>query len=60
MQCNVGNSDRAARVLLGTIIVVVGYMNQSWWGALGAIPLITATLRFCPAYTIIGFNSNKP
>lgn len=59
MQCNVGSGDRAARFILGSAIISVGVYNQSWWGAVGLIPLLTGTLRFCPAYTIIGFNSDK-
>jgi hypothetical protein len=59
MLCNVGTSDRTARFILGVIILAVGYSNQSWWGLLGFVPLLTGTLRFCPAYTLIGFNSNK-
>jgi hypothetical protein len=50
MKTNVGTVDRILRVLAGGAIIVAGVVNGSWWGAIGAIPLLTATLGWCPLY----------
>lgn len=50
MKCNVGNTDRLVRGIIGVLIVALGVMNSSWLGAIGLIPLATAALGWCPAY----------
>ena len=50
MKCNVGKSDRILRALIGLAIIGVGIYFKSWWGAIGAIPVITAIIGWCPAY----------
>ena len=30
---------------------------QTPWGWVGLVPLLTGLVRFCPAYTLLGFNS---
>ncbi len=50
MKCNVGKADRTIRVILGLVIVGVGVYFQSWWGAIGIIPLVTAAIGWCPLY----------
>jgi hypothetical protein len=58
MKVNVGTLDRVLRISAGVVLIglaaggVVGY-----WGYLGVVPLLTGLFRFCPAYTLIGFNS---
>lgn len=59
MKANVGGSDKVARFVLGGLIISVGVYYGSWWGALGLIPLITGTLSYCPAYSLLGFSSHK-
>jgi len=54
MQKNVGGADKVARVILGLVIIVVGFVYKSWWGLVGLIPLATAALAWCPLYSIIG------
>lgn len=57
MKPNIGNIDRTLRVLIGLAIIAFGVVNQSWIGALGAIPLLTALIRFCPAYVPLGIRT---
>jgi hypothetical protein len=57
MKANVGTIDRTIRILAGAVIIGAGILNQSWWGAIGAVPLLTAFLRWCPAYSIFGISS---
>jgi hypothetical protein len=57
MTKNVGSADRIIRVVLGIGIVVFGILNQSWWGALGIVPLATAMVSWCPVYVPFGISS---
>jgi len=59
MKCNVGKTDRTLRIIAGLIIIGLGITYQSWWGLIGVVPLITASLGWCPLYIPIGFSSCK-
>lgn len=50
MKKNVGTADRIIRIILGLGIIAYGVINHTWLGAIGAVPLLTAFLGFCPAY----------
>ena len=54
MKKNVGGIDRAFRALFGLGVIAVGVYFKSWWGALGAIPLLTAVFQWCPIYVPFG------
>lgn len=54
-----GKIDRIIRGIAGLGIIGVGVYSQSWWGALGAVPLGTALLGVCPAYLPFGISSCK-
>lgn len=57
MKKNLGTIDRSIRAILGIGIIVYGVVNQSWLGAIGAVPLLTALVGFCPAYCPLGINT---
>ena len=59
MQCNVGKTDRILRAIAGIAIIGAGVYFNNWWGAIGAVPLLTATLKWCPAYIPFGLNTSK-
>ena len=59
MQCNIGKTDRAIRLIAGVGIIAAGLYFQSWWGAIGVVPLFTAALRWCPPYQLLGISTNK-
>ena len=59
MQCNVGKSDRVVRIIAGVAIIAAGFYFQSWWGAIGLVPLTTGVLRWCPPYQLLGIDTNK-
>lgn len=59
MKTNVGSPDRIARIILGVVIIAIGFYFQSWWGVIGIVPIITATLNFCPVYKLLGVNTKK-
>ena len=50
MKFNVGKTDRLLRILVGLVILVLGYIYSSWWGLIGFIPLLTGLFKWCPAY----------
>jgi hypothetical protein len=59
MKQNVGKTDRILRVVAGLAIIGTGVAMQSWWGAIGIVPLATAAMGWCPAYIPFGFSSCK-
>jgi len=60
MTTNIGTIDRAARVILGIIIVTLTALGKiSPWGWLGVMLIITGAIKFCPAYSLFGFKTCK-
>ncbi len=59
MKKNVGSIDRGLRFVIAIVIFVLGIIYQSWWGLLGFLPLLTATIRWCPAYLPFGITTCK-
>ena len=59
MKPNVGQSDRNIRIVLGVVIIVAGVYFKSWWGVIGIVPILTAVIRWCPAYLPFGISSDK-
>jgi hypothetical protein len=59
MKQNVGSIDRVIRAILGIAIIAAGVYYQNWWGAIGAIPLVTAIIGWCPPYALLGLSTCK-
>lgn len=59
MKSNVGGIDKILRIVVGLAIIGWGYSAQSWWGAVGLVPLATALINFCPIYPLLGINTCK-
>ena len=59
MECNVGKTDRTIRIIAGLVIIAAGLYYQSWWGAIGIVPLLTGALGRCPPYQWLGISTNK-
>lgn len=58
MNNNVGNVDRALRVLGGATLIALTLMGTIGpWGWIGAVPLLTGLFRYCPAYTLFGIRT---
>ncbi len=60
MKVNIGSADRVVRFIAGLVILGVGWYYRSWWGLLGLLPLLTAGIRFCPAYVPFGISTCPP
>jgi hypothetical protein len=60
MPHNIGAIDRALRVMLGLVLLSGVFIGpQTPWGWIGILPLATALIGWCPAYTLLGINSCK-
>lgn len=59
MKKNMGSLDKNIRLVLGIVILIIGYMNNSWWGLIGLIPILTSTVSFCPLYAPFKISSIK-
>lgn len=61
MNKNVGGIDKKIRFGLGILILIIGYLNNSWWGIIGIVPILTAFIGWCPFYVPLKLStiSNK-
>lgn len=60
MHTNVGTVDRVLRIAVGLGLIgatATGAIGP--WGWIGAVPLVTALVGWCPAYTLLGVNTCK-
>jgi len=57
MNANIGNTDRWIRIVVGVGLLVAGIVFKSYWGLIGIVPLLTATMKCCPLYTILGIKT---
>jgi hypothetical protein len=62
MTRNVGGIDRILRIVVGLGLLSFAVLSTSdlrWWGLIGIVPLLSAVVGFCPAYTLLGLNTCK-
>lgn len=62
MKKNIGNADRIIRIIIGLLILSLFIFlegNAKYFGLIGLIPLVTAFVRFCPLYKIVGIDSSE-
>lgn len=59
MKPNMGSADRIIRLIAGVVIIGIGIYQASWWGVVGVVPLITASIGWCPAYTPLGISTKS-
>ena len=57
--------DRAARLVLGVVLLIVGFGVMGGTagtvvGVVALVPLLTGLSGWCPLYAVIGFRTNKP
>lgn len=63
MNANVGTLDRIVRIIAGIVLAVL-YFNGTLTGTLGVVLLVlgivlflTALVKFCPIYRLLGLSS---
>ena len=55
---NLGSADRIIRIVLGLILLSLTVVGpKSLWGLIGLVPLLTAVIGWCPAYSIVGLRT---
>ena len=63
MQKNVGGVDRIGRLVLGVVLLLIGFfapLGAGWQTVVfivAAIALITGIFQYCPANQILGVNT---
>lgn len=60
MKANVGTLDRVVRLLMAAGLFSLFFIlpgEQKWLGLIGIVPLVTATIRWCPLYTLTGIRT---
>jgi len=55
---NEGTIDRAIRILAGVVVLSLAFIGpRTPLGYLGAVPLLTGLIGFCPAYRLLGLST---
>lgn len=58
MTKNMGTLDRGLRVAVGGLLVALAATGTvGVWGWIGVVPLVTAAIGWCPAYTLLGIRT---
>jgi len=65
MKPNMGNLDRVIRIIAGLALLAYALRlvfpdtGWNWVGWIGVVPLLTALVRVCPAYKILGIRTGR-
>ncbi|GGC84455.1 YgaP family membrane protein [Halopseudomonas salina] len=60
MTVNMGTADRVIRAIVGLVLIALVFLGpQTAWGWIGLIPLVTAFIGLCPAYSLLGIKTCK-
>jgi len=60
MKTNIGNIERGIRVAGGLVLIALAVTGTvGWWGWLGAVPLATGLVGWCPPYAMLGISTCK-
>ncbi|MDR9423866.1 MAG: DUF2892 domain-containing protein [Marinobacter sp.] len=60
MTVNMGSADRIIRAVVGIVLIALVFVGpQTVWGWIGVIPLATAAIGICPAYSLLGIKTCK-
>ncbi|MBD8893560.1 YgaP family membrane protein [Roseibium litorale] len=61
---NMGSIDRILRIIAGIALVAFALLGPAelawkWVGWIGVVPIVTALIGWCPAYTLLGIKTCK-
>lgn len=60
MSTNIHSAERVVRILLGAGLLAMAFVGPtSAWFFLGAVPLATGLIGWCPPYALLGINTRK-
>ena len=55
---NAGTIDRSLRAIVGLVLIALTLTGTiGVWGWIGVVPLFTAAIGWCPAYTLLGIKT---
>ena len=58
MKTNQATLERVLRVLVGLVLLALTLTGTiGVWGWIGVVPIATGLMGWCPAYTLLGFNT---
>ena len=62
MASNIGGIDRILRIVVGVALIAFAVFGPAtvewrWVGYIGVVPLLTALMGWCPAYTLFGIST---
>ena len=61
MTTNMGGIDRGLRIVIGLALLWYALLapatGYNWIGWIGIVPLLTAFMGWCPAYTLVGLST---
>lgn len=62
MENNVGSADKIVRWIIGLFLISMIFWIPGpwrWIGLIGFIPILTASMNFCPLYSLVGISTAK-
>ncbi len=60
MTKNIGGIERIIRIVAGLVLIALAATGTvGVWGWLGAVPLATGFIGWCPPYSLLGINTCK-
>lgn len=62
LSTNIGTTDRMLRIVGGILLLIFAIIGVpatsfNWIGWIGIVPLVTAAIGWCPAYTLLGLST---
>ena len=60
MKKNIHSVERLIRIILGLALITLAFVGpKNPWFLLGAIPLLTGLIGWCPPYQLLGISTCK-
>ena len=60
MKKNIHPGERFIRIIAGIVLIALAFVGpKNYWFLLGAIPLFTGLIGWCPPYAILGISTCK-
>ena len=57
MKQDIGTADRIIRIAAGFFLLFQAVINGHIWGYIGIVPILTASLGWCPLYSMLGLST---
>lgn len=58
MTTNIGKTDQTARITIGLALIAAAVFGViGLWGFIGIVLVVTALLRSCPVYQVLGYST---